>query len=211
LDPNTTLVAGSVQTTGGTVTRGNNSGDRSIEINIGTLAAGAQVEISYRVVVNNPFPAGVLQVSNQGVVASNELPAIPTDDPDTLNASDPTVTQVLSGGAPKAVTLVRFTATWQGDHMLIEWESAVELDVFGFRLYRSASGQRSEAVLVTPEIVVSQGDGGGSYQVVDREVVAGSTYTYWLVEVTLSGESNDAASVTALASSDHLFLPLVSR
>jgi len=86
---NTALVAGSIQTSAGSVT-GN------VAVNIGTLAGGSSATITFRVTIVNPLPAGVTSVSNQGAVSSNELPSVPTDDPSTPQPGDPTVTQVTA-------------------------------------------------------------------------------------------------------------------
>ncbi len=101
-DPNTSLVPGSVQTSVGTVTGGNN-GTPPIVVDIGTLAPGATAVISYDVVIDNPLPANVVQLSNQGVTGSNELPDVPTDDPDTSDPDDPTLVDV--GGAPQLASV----------------------------------------------------------------------------------------------------------
>ncbi len=96
-DPNTALLVGSVTTTQGTITSGNNPGDSSVGVSIGTLAArGGSVTITFRVTINNPLPAGVVEVSNQGTVSGSNFPATPTDDPDTAPAGDPTVTPVVA-------------------------------------------------------------------------------------------------------------------
>ncbi len=68
LDTNTTLVAGSASASAGTVTTSGNS----VEIDIGDLASGASVSISYQATVNDPLPAGVTSITNQAVVSSNE-------------------------------------------------------------------------------------------------------------------------------------------
>jgi uncharacterized repeat protein (TIGR01451 family) len=52
------------------------------------------VTISFQVTINSPLPAGVTQVSNQGLVGSNELPDEPTDDPDTPPEDDETRTHI---------------------------------------------------------------------------------------------------------------------
>ncbi len=87
---NTVLVPGSVTTTGTVVT------ESPVEVEIGTLAAGASVEIAFDVTIDNPFPAGVADVSNQGTVTSDQLPAVLTDDPDVGGDADPTVTMVTA-------------------------------------------------------------------------------------------------------------------
>ncbi|MCP4542818.1 MAG: DUF2341 domain-containing protein [Chloroflexi bacterium] len=96
-DPNTDLVVGSVQTSQGTVTSGNNPGDTSVSVDVGTIpGGGASVNVSFRVVITNPLPLGVTQVSNQGVISSTELPPEPTDDPGTPEDDDETETIIVA-------------------------------------------------------------------------------------------------------------------
>ncbi|MDY7077535.1 MAG: pre-peptidase C-terminal domain-containing protein [Chloroflexota bacterium] len=96
-DPNTDLVIGSVQTSQGTVTNGNNPGDTSVSVKVGTIpGGGSEVNISFRVVITNPLPLGVTQISNQGVISSTELPPEPTDDPDTPTDDDETETIIVA-------------------------------------------------------------------------------------------------------------------
>jgi uncharacterized repeat protein (TIGR01451 family) len=111
LDPNTTLVVGSVTTTKGIVTVGNSTGDASVEVDVGTLLAGGQatetVTITFQVTVNDPLPAGVTHVYNQGLFLSNEAPPEPTDDPDTpLIEDDPTGTPIEGPGPPSGVPVL---------------------------------------------------------------------------------------------------------
>ena len=96
-DPNTTLVTGTVTTTQGTITSGNGSGDANVAVDIGTLGSGHHTFIiTFDVVIDNPVPAGVTQVSNQGHVDSNELPTVFTDDPATVTTDDPTITPITA-------------------------------------------------------------------------------------------------------------------
>jgi len=97
IDANLTLDNGSLTTTQGTIILGDNPGDSSIEINVGDVASGASVTITFAVTVNDPFPEGVDMVANQGVFASMEVPEVPTDDPDTPEEDDPTETPVVDG------------------------------------------------------------------------------------------------------------------
>jgi uncharacterized repeat protein (TIGR01451 family) len=108
-DPNTHLVVGSVQVTTGTVIIGNNPGDTSIRVDIGSMSPAENVDISYLAVIANPFPKGVITVTNQGIV-STTIGTVPTNDP---NHPGPTVitvtnaTQALdltgASGAPQCV------------------------------------------------------------------------------------------------------------
>ena len=101
-DANTTLVAGSVQTSRGTVVSGNDAGDTSVTVNVGTLGHHAAATITFRVTVNGPVPAGVASVVNQGFVGLNELPGVASDDPSTPEENDPTRTPVVA--APPAIS-----------------------------------------------------------------------------------------------------------
>ncbi|HEX6639996.1 MAG TPA: hypothetical protein VF215_02730, partial [Thermoanaerobaculia bacterium] len=90
---NTTLVVGSVTTTAGSIVTGNNAGDSTVAVNVGTLAgSGGTVTITFRVVIDDPLPSGVITVSNQGTVSGTNFANVPTDDPAAGGATDPTVT-----------------------------------------------------------------------------------------------------------------------
>ncbi|MFK7958154.1 MAG: beta strand repeat-containing protein [Lysobacterales bacterium] len=95
-DSNSTLVNGSVATSAGTVTTGNGAGDSTITIDIGGLGGATSVAISYQTTVNSPLPAGVTELVNQGLVSSNELPTVPTDDPDDAPDGDPTEVSIVA-------------------------------------------------------------------------------------------------------------------
>ncbi|GAG50456.1 unnamed protein product, partial [marine sediment metagenome] len=95
-DSNTTLITGSVTSTGGAVTSGNNPGDTTVGVSIPTLSSGGSVTISFQVTINDPLPAGVSHVSNQGVVQGDNFPSELTDDPDSPEDSDDTETPVTA-------------------------------------------------------------------------------------------------------------------
>lgn len=93
-DSNTTLVAGSVTTTQGTVLEGNSVGNTVVRVDVGSLAPSATATITFDVAIVNPAPAGLEEVANQALVTSTELPPTPSDDPDPPGGDDPTVTPV---------------------------------------------------------------------------------------------------------------------
>lgn len=107
-DPNTTLVSGSVTTSAGAVTLGNGAADQAVEVAIGAIAGGGSAVVTFDVTINNPLPAGVTVLSNQGTVSSDQQPIERTDDPDRPDDDDPTTTPVTAAPvleASKAVAL----------------------------------------------------------------------------------------------------------
>ncbi len=98
-DANTLLVSGSVTTTQGTVTLGNGGGDTAVSVAVGTLAGGGgEVTVVFNVQIVDPLPQGVTTVHNQGIASGDNFPDVPTDDPSTPAAGDPTADTVSRGG-----------------------------------------------------------------------------------------------------------------
>ena len=95
VDPHTDLVVGSVTTSQGTVTEGNDPGDLAIEVSLGTLDVGSTVTIGFDVQIHDPLDASVTQVVCQGLVTGDNIPDEPTDDPETPEDDDPTVEPVF--------------------------------------------------------------------------------------------------------------------
>ena len=101
---------------------------------------------------------------------------------------------------PTAVTLAAFTATAQSDHVLVVWETVSELETLGFNLYRSTdpatTGERLNGTLIPAH--AGGGSQGASYEWADEGVVEGTTYHYWLEDVSTTGATtmHGPASVT---------------
>ncbi len=90
-----TLAAGSVSTSMGTVATGNLLGNTTVSVDIGSIAAsGGSVTIMYELVIDDPLPAGILQISCQGTVSGDNFSDALSDDPETPVANDPTVTPI---------------------------------------------------------------------------------------------------------------------
>jgi uncharacterized repeat protein (TIGR01451 family) len=104
-----TLVADSVATTQGTVVTGNDPADGTVEVDVGTISPGGVVTITFRVEVDGPLAAGVTEIANQGTVSGTGLADEPTDDPDTPDADDPTVTPVAAPELLEIPTLAEGT------------------------------------------------------------------------------------------------------
>lgn len=105
IGPNTTLVTGSAQTSLGTITTGNGTGDTSLAADLGTLPGGASATTTFRVTVANPLPAGVTEVANQATATATGIPAVASDDPSTAAGGDPTRTALTA--APKLAATKR--------------------------------------------------------------------------------------------------------
>lgn len=95
LDPNTTLVGGSVSTTKGTISTSNANGDTAIIVEIGDMAVAQSVTITFRVRINDPLPQGVTTVASQGEVRGDNITTTPTDDPTTPEIGDATRVRVV--------------------------------------------------------------------------------------------------------------------
>ncbi|MCB0202231.1 MAG: hypothetical protein KDI03_19355 [Anaerolineae bacterium] len=106
-----------------------------------------------------------------------------------------------SSAAPLAVTLASFTATTDGQQVLVSWETVSELDNAGFNLYRSETPDLPDDPLA---FVPSQSPGssqGHVYTYRDGDVEPGLTYWYWLQDILLSGVTtlHGPVSVTVAA------------
>jgi len=110
----TTLVAGSVETTAGTVVAPDPTGPE-VTVDLGTLGAGESATVRFRVAVDLPVPAGVDRVEAQGVVTSVELPALFTDDPTPGGDADPTVTMITAAPELLAEKTAALVADPDGD------------------------------------------------------------------------------------------------
>ncbi len=96
-DPSSSLVPGSVRASQGSVVVGNGPGDASVQVDIGTLTAGGgSAEIAFEVLVDDPFPSGILTIGNQGRVSGRDFDPVVTDDPSTAALRDPTLTQIAN-------------------------------------------------------------------------------------------------------------------
>jgi uncharacterized repeat protein (TIGR01451 family) len=117
---------------------------------------------------------------------------------------------------PTAVTLTSLTAGREGGLVVVRWTTSLELNTWGFHLYRSADGRRAGAERVTATIIraTGSGQGGDSYSWVDSSAQPGVTYTYWLEEVELDGDRSEFGPVSTalrLGGLFRTFLPLVAR
>lgn len=96
LDPNTKIIANSLTASQGSITDGSDAGDTSLEVFIGTLQPNESATIRYEVMINQPLPANVNAILLQGVVSSDQLPDVLTDDLALPAAQDSTSISVAA-------------------------------------------------------------------------------------------------------------------
>jgi hypothetical protein len=141
---------------------------------------------------------------------------VTAQDNEQNNAGDSDSATVTLTESLTAITLARFTAQRGTGGVHLVWETEMELDTWGFHLWRSSDGTRANAIRLTDRLILAEGHrtGGAGYRWTDTSAVAGTGYSYWLEEVELSGISNSygpAAWQTTLQHAGQVFLPLVVR
>ena len=154
------------------------------------LIAGQGYTLSFGVVVVSKLNTSI---ENQAYVLSQQTPMTTSN----------TIVHVLS---LTAVQLIGFSGRWlvmEGRAGVeLDWQTGVEVDSFGFALYRSVTGQKSDRVLVTPVLISAKNASGASYSFLDATAMPGNRYTYWLAETERSGSviEYDPATVNTPAS-----------
>lgn len=90
--PNSTQLNGAaVPDVGGAMPFTTDRAVNSPDATSGQITANSTANVTFQVQINNPLPDGVTQVTNQGIIAGNEFPPTPTDEPDSLPFGNPTV------------------------------------------------------------------------------------------------------------------------
>ncbi len=100
------------------------------------------------------------------------------------------------------VQLVSFQAVSQDNGILIQWQTASEINNVGFELWRRTdwdSTFHKIASYETHPALVGQGDSniGAQYEYMDTDVTPGETYWYKLVDVDYNGQRTEHAPVMA--------------
>jgi uncharacterized repeat protein (TIGR01451 family) len=93
LDPSLHFVPGSVSASAGTVTTGNGPSDSTFEVDLGSLAPGATVTITFNAAIDPATTAK--SVATQVFTAGTNFPLDASDDPRTPAPGDPTVTPLF--------------------------------------------------------------------------------------------------------------------
>ena len=101
-------------------------------------------------------------------------------------------------GGPVAAELVSFTAAGRPATVLLEWETASEIDSEGYHIWR-ALGEAEGFVRVTETLIPAEGNpmSGAVYGHRDEDVTNGQTYFYKLEELDIHGASHFHGPVSA--------------
>jgi len=102
-DVNSSLIPGSVNSTQGTVSSGNNGGEKFVGVGLGDVPPGGQVTVTFRVLINNP--QWEPQIINQAIVKGSNILEQLSDDPNTSQANDPTAIEVQTSPSLPGTTL----------------------------------------------------------------------------------------------------------
>ncbi len=135
--------------------------------------------------------------------ATPTLPVLPT-----LGTATPTPTVP----PPTALHLVSYRAIARNATIELQWQTALEVDIAGFRLWRSTTGVRADANEITTALIAARGSAatGADYRFVDTDVSTGTTYTYWLQSVQTDGRTADLRVIVAQPTVP-LYLPFIAR
>lgn len=94
--------------------------------------------------------------------------------------------------AQASVTLSDFRAVGSASQITLLWETATELDNFGFHLWRAQVNNLDDASRITANLIPSQVGGqpiGASYEYEDNTAQPDVLYYYWLEAVDVNGLS----------------------
>jgi hypothetical protein len=114
---------------------------------------------------------------------------------------------------PTAVELLTFSAVPAGDGILLEWETAMEQDNWGFNLYRGLVPDLGSAEWIHFEPGLGWGRfDGRQYDYTDLAAAPGQTVYYWLENIDLSDRTNLLGGpVMTMLAPHRIFLPIVLR
>ena len=125
---------------------------------------------------------------------------------------------------PTAIDLLSFTARRVPGGVDIRWVTGAEVNTWGFHLWRAVNSDRSNAVRITPQMILARGRNGlgAAYSFMDTTSPEDGLITYWLQEVESDGHTVEYGPVSPDASGDpsgngtsdnnsFIYLPTVMR
>jgi Leucine-rich repeat (LRR) protein len=133
-----------------------------------------------------------IAITDDGDFEGPETFTITLTDPNSGESLDNATITIYDNYAT-FVTLAYFTATANETGILLEWQTAIEIDNAGFHLWRATgegwkSGDYSTVIRLTEQVIAAQGN-SSLYTYRDTEVESGITYYYGLEDIDLNGQS----------------------
>lgn len=111
---------------------------------------------------------------------------------------------------PTSLLLETYTLTKTETSLIIQWKTVSEFRTVGFRLWRSESPDRAQAILLTPDMIPAHGvDSFYAYE--DFTVRQGVTYWYWLEEITIDGGGWEYSVLSGRIGDLKLYLPAIGN
>ena len=110
--------------------------------------------------------------------------------------------------------LAGFWVEPRGDALAAVWETAAEMELAGFNLYRSESGEPGTFQQLNQGLILAQAAGspvGARYEWVDVDVLVGPVYWYLLESMDVSGETSEFGPMESSLFQQQLFLPGVLK
>jgi hypothetical protein len=111
---------------------------------------------------------------------------------------------------PTSLLLESYTLTKTETSLIVMWKTISEFRTAGFRLWRSESPDRNQAILLTPEGIPAIGV-GSLYTYEDTSVHKGVTYWYWLQEITSDGGGWEYSVLSGRIGDINLYLPVIAN
>lgn len=177
------------------------------------LAAGAALALGGEA-IERWVIAGGGGPSTGGNVAINDTLGQPIVGPSSLGTVGLGAGYWYGAPVPTAVEIVSFTAEPWDDVIVIRWETAMEVDLLGFNLYR-ADTPDGVRLQLNETLIPVQAPGspiGAQYEWSDDNgLLEGQTYFYWLEAIDVHGSAEVLGPVDAMAGMWRLYLPLVTR
>jgi uncharacterized repeat protein (TIGR01451 family) len=96
--PPTRLIPGSVTSDQGRVTEGNLPGATTVAVDIDRLEVNACTTLHFEVALQDRLPNTLTEIRNQGRVQAREVADILTNDPDSAQVNDATITPLTGDG-----------------------------------------------------------------------------------------------------------------
>lgn len=201
-----------------------NTGDAAFELHdleddkLGTVFNGLSFTLSPGAFINSVAP-GYVVPSITGTTLVNTAvwtaynvrgPSATARDAATLTVQSATSVDVLGFDATAV-------SAWKcGNHVGAEcarltWHTTSEAGVAGYRLLRAAATgggepQRVGATAVSP-LVQSAGGEGATYDWLDADTTAGTTYGYWLQRIDTAGNASESGPAIIRVRADVIDLP----